>query len=88
MAAMSYSGMKGQIELGSDLMSRKIREELGDVEPLPPGTVLVLNTCEALIPQKNGGTYAKRLSILNVAPCLARTPARRREYGVTVSYER
>ena len=85
MSTMNYAGMTGQIELGSDRMDTAIRTELGDLGPLPVGTLLVLRTCEAHIPQRNGGTYVKRLSVMTLAPCLAKTPARRRAYGVTVS---
>jgi hypothetical protein len=85
---MNYAGMTGSIELGTDRMSRAIAAELGGppTGPLPVGTILVLQTCEAQIPQRDGGTWCQKISVLVLAPCLAKTPARRRVYGVTVSY--
>jgi hypothetical protein len=84
---MTYTGMTGQIELGTDRMSRAIAAELGGppTGPLPVGTVLVLPTCEAQIPQGDGSTWCRQISVMTLAPCLAKTPARRRAYGVTVS---
>jgi hypothetical protein len=78
---MNYSGMTGLIFLGSDRMCKAVREELGDL----PECDLNLSTCEAYIPTGHGSqTYCQRLSIMTVAPTLAKTQARRSRWGVKV----
>jgi hypothetical protein len=78
---MNYSGMKGLITLGSDRMSKAVRSELDDL----PECDINLSTCEAYIPTGKGSqTYSKRISVMTLAPVLARTKARRETYGVRV----
>lgn len=76
---MYYNGMMVTIELGIDKMSNMVRKELDLPENV---NYLCLSTCVAHIPQDNGQTYMKKLSIMDVAPCLSKTPARRKRYGV------
>jgi hypothetical protein len=78
---MHYSGMKGNIELGTGKMDNMIRNELDLPDTV---TYLCLSTCTAHIPQDNGNTWMKKLSILDVAPVLSRTKARRNRFGVCV----
>ena len=77
---MTYRGMTGMISIDNDRMGRAILEEL----QLSTPCYINLRTCEAYIPT-GGGTYCHRLSVLDLASVLARTPARRRRFGVTVS---
>lgn len=79
---MEYRGMSGTITLGTDRMSVAIREEL-DL----PACDVNLTTCEAYVPTGHGSqTRARRLSVMELAPTMARTPARRKRFGVTVTY--
>lgn len=78
---MHYSGMKGSIQLGTGKMDNMIRNELD----LPHNvTYLCLSTCTVHIPQDNGNTWMKKLSIPDVAPVLSRTKARRKRFNVHV----
>ena len=81
---ISYNGMRGTIQLGTDKLSRCVREELA----LSPNvTCINLNTCEAYDEDEKGTIHVLRISPLDLIPVLARTPARRRRYGVSYRNE-
>ncbi len=78
-----YSGMVGCVSLGTDLMSRNVRQEMG----WPDSVYLInLSTCETHSHVEGGPIYVDKVSPLRLIPVLARTAARRRRYGVTWRY--